>query len=136
MEQTKHVINSLILLLLICSIPSNLLELCICRCVAKALDWMMLDDIGSVKYDIILIFECVYNESLYDPLLRCIDRVCKDDSIIFLGLTRLFASPSFFVKLKSKGYQFTMIPEMSLPGIYSNQYVNRDVGLFCVRKKL
>ena len=89
-----------------------------------------------MQYDIILIFECVYNESLYNPLLSCIDKICKDDGVIFLGLTRLFAKPSFFTKLKNRGYQFTMFPEISLPGMYSNQYVNRDVGLFCVRKKL
>lgn len=106
------------------------------RCIAKPLDWLKLDSIGDMKYDIILIFECVYNESLYDPLINCINQICKDDSIIFLGLTRLFAKPSFFTKLKNGGYQFTMIPEISLPGIYSNQHVNRDVGLLCVRKKL
>ena len=96
----------------------------------------MLDSINDTKYDIILIFECVYNESLYDPLLACVDKVCKHDSIIFLGLTRLFAKPSFFTKLDRRGYHYTMLPEISLPGMYSNQYVNRDVGLFCIRRKL
>ena len=41
----------------------------------------------------------VYNESLYAPLISSIDICCHDQSVVFLGLTRLFAKPTFFKML-------------------------------------
>ena len=101
------------------------------RCIAKSYNWIE-DDFGS--YDIILVFECVYNESLYSPLIQTLGRLCGITSLVFLGLTRLFMKPSFFSLLRDAGFVYTLLPESCLPSQYSDQFTHRDVGLFVVRR--
>ena len=43
------------------------------------------------KFDIILALECVYREDLYQPLIDSILQSSVPSTLIFLGLTRLFA---------------------------------------------
>ena len=101
------------------------------NCQAQALDWQ---DCRLDPYDVVLIFECVYNESLYDPLIQSLDQLFSETTVGFLGLTRLFAKPSFFDKLLNAGFVYTMVPEESLPAKYSDDLAYRDVGLFVVRR--
>ena len=101
-------------------------------CIAKAFDWYK-DDLGL--YDIILIFECVYNNDLYEPLIQALDRLSDKNTMAILGLTRLFARPKFFSLLKSYGYKYTMLPELSLPLSYTDAFNDRDVGIFTVFKE-
>ena len=102
------------------------------NCKAQALDWYSCD-LGT--YDVILVFECVYNESLYDPLIQTLDKLfASESSVGFLGLTRLFAKPSFFDKLAAAGFVYTLVPEDSLPDKYSSDLAYRDVGLFVIRR--
>lgn len=101
-------------------------------CAVTTLDWTRNEHRG--RYDIILVLECVYNEDLYLPLIDSLDRLSKSNSIIFLGLTRLFAKPIFFSLLARKNFKFTMLPESSLPEQYSDEFSGRDVGLFVVTR--
>lgn len=72
----------------------------------------------------------VYREELYEPLVKSLQLLCKKDSVIFLGLTRLYAKPSFFRLLRLYGFKYTMIPMEALPEAYYSQTAGSDVGLF------
>ena len=69
-----------------------------------------------------------------DPLIQSLDQLFSETTVGFLGLTRLFAKPSFFDKLLNAGFVYTMVPEESLPAKYSDDLAYRDVGLFVVRR--
>ena len=101
------------------------------KCVPQSFDWKI-DKMG--KYDVVLIFECVYNSDLYIPLINAIDDISNMSTIIFLGLTRLFAKPTFFQLLRDRGFKYTMIPEESLPAEYGAEFIDNNVGLFVVRR--
>lgn len=103
---------------------------------ASAFDWLNIarDDKGLGKFDIILAFECVYKEELYMPFIDALTECCHNSSIIFLGLTRVFAKPLFFEYLKKAGFQYTMVPQESLPLGWGNDTTGRDVGLFVVTR--
>ena len=103
-------------------------------CETMPLDWTRTDYMGS--NDVILVLECVYNEDLYLPLIHTLDRICLENSIIFLGLTRLFAKQKFFALLTESGFKYTMIPERSLPEQYADEFSDRDVGLFVVTRHI
>jgi hypothetical protein len=104
------------------------------RCKGITFDWCKPPtDIG--KFDIVLAFECVYNEDLYAPLINALKISCHKASIVFLGLTRLFAKPSFFQMLLDNGFVYTMIPQESAPLEYRNETNGRDIGLFVIKYK-
>lgn len=100
-------------------------------CTAFPFDWCK-DDLGT--FDIVLVLECVYSESLYEALVGSFDRLCTEKTIVFLGLTRLFAKPFFFSLLKRRGYLYTLIPENFMPPTYCDDNTNRDIGLLVVRR--
>ena len=105
-------------------------------CVAGALDWFCLEDRANKrKFDIVLAFECVYKEELYEPLINTLLEVSHNDSIIFLGLTRLFAKRQFFEKLLVAGLTYTLIPQEVLPREFQADTNMRDVGLFVLRRR-
>jgi hypothetical protein len=113
-------------------------------CSARALDWLNIDSfmhedadeildanraVSGSKFDIILALECVYREDLYQPLVDTILRCSTKETIIFLGLTRLFAKPCFFDMLHSNGIYFTRLPEQALPLVLRNDNSTADCGL-------
>mmetsp|Transcript_1939 Transcript_1939/g.3081 ORF Transcript_1939/g.3081 Transcript_1939/m.3081 type:complete len:214 (+) Transcript_1939:71-712(+) len=91
-------------------------------------DWMEPLDIGS--FDVILVFECVYREELYLPLIESLKSLSHPGTVIMLGLTRLFAKPLFFKLLRSNGFYYSMVPQQALPSDYSSESSGSDVGLF------
>lgn len=102
---------------------------------ARALNWLDLDGAfttgeghGQV-FDVILALECVYREDLYQPLIDAIVRVSKPESLIFLGLTRLFAQQSFFQKLRRVGLTYKKIPDHALPAVLRKDSATADCGL-------
>lgn len=105
------------------------------KCIAKEYDWVN-RPLDHVKYDIVLAFECVYREDLFIPLIESIDAVSHSNTIIFLGLTRLFAKPCFFQLLTKYMFKYTMIPKNNFNSKYSNEYESRDVALFVLHKQL
>jgi hypothetical protein len=76
----------------------------------------------------------VYREELYDPLIRALDVVSHEQTVIFLGLTRIFAKPLFFERLRAGGFDYTLVPHECAPKQYRSETNNRDIGLFIVRK--
>ncbi len=116
------------------------------KCKAVEFDWFKPPtDIG--KFDVILIFECVYKEELYKPLIESMKILVEQSAstrtdsngnifietpTIFLGLNRLFAKPFFFEQLLSAGFKYKMIPKTSLREQYWDSNSDRDVGLFVV----
>lgn len=115
------------------------------KCKAVELDWfkphLSVSNIG--KCDVILIFECVYKEELFKPLINSMKALVElgtctseeDSPIIFLGLNRLFAKPSFFEELLGMGFGYKMIPKAMLGEQYWDSNSDRDVGLFIVTYK-
>jgi hypothetical protein len=101
------------------------------KCIPRSFDWKI-DKMSN--YDVILIFECVYNEDLYIPLINAIDDISTMSTVIFLGLTRLFTKPKFFQLLRGRGFKYTMIPEESLPEEYGAEFIDNNVALFVVRR--
>jgi SAM-dependent methyltransferase len=103
---------------------------------ARAFDWLKIPQGGDEKrlgsFDIIFAFECVYKEELYVPFINALLESSHSSTVIFLGLTRIFAKPLFFDVLKSSGFVYTMVPQEALPEGFGNDTTGRDVGLFIV----
>ena len=104
---------------------------------ARALDWTA-KDYSSIftagSADVILAMECVYNASLYKALIRAILHLTHANSIIFLGITRQFASPSFFALLTESGLSYTLLPHEALPPISCVNTGGAECGLFLLKK--
>jgi predicted nicotinamide N-methyase len=99
------------------------------RTAAAPLDWCNLGD-RPEKNDIVLAFECVYNEELYEPFIAALESTTDENSIIFIGLTRTFSKPLFFETLRAHGFKYTLLPQEALPADYRNESSGRDVGMF------
>lgn len=84
----------------------------------------------NLNFLLILNYISVYREELYEPLIKSLQCLCKKESIILLGLTRLYAKPSFFHLLRLHGFKYTMIPMEALPENYYSKTAGSDVGLF------
>jgi hypothetical protein len=78
---------------------------------AEVLDW--LDCQNATPYDIILAFECVYREDLYQPLIDTMLACSDENTVIILGITREFSKVPFYDALK-KHFSFTLIPYETL----------------------
>ncbi len=103
---------------------------------AVALDWFQ-PNLLDKKMDIILAFECVYKESLYEPFIKTLDALCHSKSLIFLGMTRNFMRPKFFKLLREHGYIYTLIPQNNIPNIeYRSNGSLRDTGLLICSKRV
>ena len=104
-------------------------------CAAIEYDWFNCQSFNCTerKFDIVLAFECVYKETLYLPLIQSMLHVSDKDTVIFLGLTRLFAKKRFFSFLRDNGLEYTMLPSSCMPLEYQQKYNLNDVGLFIVR---
>lgn len=103
---------------------------------AFALDWFQ-PNLLDKKMDIILAFECVYKESLYEPFIKTLDALCHDKSLIFLGMTRNFMRSKFFKLLREHGYIYTLIPQNNIPNIeYRSNGSLRDTGLLICSKRV
>ena len=93
------------------------------QCTAQVLDWCDLAPYhasaaatyGKSQFDIILALECVYREDLYDALLQTLLECSHEKTVIFLGLTRLFAKSVFFSFLSQKGFEYKKIPHGAMP---------------------
>jgi len=83
----------------------------------------------TCTFDIILALECVYREDLYQPLIDTIRRLSTKETLVFLGLTRLFAKPVFFDLLHAQGIYYTRLPEHSLPATLRRDANTSDCGL-------
>lgn len=103
-------------------------------CNGVTLDWFQPDTLNR-KFDVIIAFECVYNELLYEPFIKSLAAVSTCNSIIFLGLTRLFARPAFFHLLICYGFDYMLIPQDKMPQDYHRETTGRDVGLFVITYK-
>lgn len=109
------------------------------KCEAIEFDWFNCQNFkcNDRYFDIVLAFECVYKESLYLPLIRSILHVSNTDTVIFLGLTRLFAKKHiFFSLLRENGLEYTMLPSSCMSSEYQQKYNLSDVGLFVLRRSL
>jgi len=84
---------------------------------------------SACTFDIILALECVYREDLYQPLIDTLLRLSTKQTLIFLGLTRLFAKPVFFDLLHASGIYYTRLPEHSLPEALRRDVNTSDCGL-------
>jgi hypothetical protein len=105
-------------------------------CSVRPLDWLNIDafiharsEDAAHTFDIILALECVYREDLYQPLIDTILRTSSKDTLIFLGLTRLFAQHIFFDLLHANGIYYTRLPEHSLPLKVRKESATADCGL-------
>jgi hypothetical protein len=105
-------------------------------CSVWPLDWLNIDvfiksrsQSAGHTFDIILALECVYREDLYQPLIDTILRTSTKDTLIFLGLTRLFAQHIFFDLLHANGIYYTRLPEHSLPLKVRKESATADCGL-------
>lgn len=103
-------------------------------CHVEALDWLNLPDFVSKrptshKFDIILALECVYREDLYQPLIDTILCTSTKNTLIFLGLTRLFAKTVFFDLLHQNGIYYTKLPEHSVPREIRKESSTADCGI-------
>ena len=83
----------------------------------------------TCTFDVILALECVYREDLYQPLIDTILHLSTKQTLIFLGLTRLFARPVFFDLLHAHGIYYTRLPEHSLPANLRRDVNTSDCGL-------
>jgi len=101
---------------------------------ACALDWFQPKTSVDKKIDIILAFECVYKESLYEPFINTLDELSHSKSLIFLGMTRNFMKPSFFKLLRQHGYMYTLVPQDNMPNEYRSNGSLRDTGLLICSK--
>eukprot|EP01041_Mallomonas_annulata_P003363 gene3363-6657_t len=97
--------------------------------IAAPFDWTCQHQFGT--FDIILVFECVYREDLYEDLIDSIDSVCRDNSTIYFGLTRSFCKPEFFDMLLRKGFNYTMIPHDATSK--SNQNISDETAIFVLK---
>jgi hypothetical protein len=80
------------------------------------------------------ILKSVYKVELYGLLVTALNAVAHENTVIFLGLTRLFAKPRFFELLVQGGFKYTMVPQECMPPQYGSETNGRDVGLFIVSK--
>lgn len=106
-------------------------------CISQDLDWTnkaAIERDFSVPFDVILAMECVYNVSLYLPLIESILHCANEHTIIFLGLTRQFAKAHFFDKLAKNGLSYTLLPHEALPLRCRSETGGDDCGIFVVRK--
>jgi len=104
---------------------------------ARALDWTAKDyssSFAAASADVVLAMECVYNPTLYKPLIRTILHLSHLDSVIFLGITRQFASPSFFKLLTESGLSYTLLPHEALPPSACVNTGGAECGLFLLRR--
>ena len=100
-------------------------------CNSCVYDWLQSD---TGVYDIILAFECVYKEELYEGLINSMSRLCHSNTIIFLGLTRSFSKPYFFNILSQRGFQYMLIPQECFEEQYGADFANGNLGLFVIRR--
>ena len=73
---------------------------------------------------------------MFQPLINALRASSDENTLIFLGLTRLFAKPKFFTLLRENGFHYTMIPKESLPENYWDENSDSDVGLFIVQRRI
>jgi len=108
------------------------LNVCSDRVQAAALDWTDMAPFAAeypASFDVILALECVYREDLYQPLVDVLLRTSSKKTLVFLGLTRLFAQTKFFALLEAAGLRYTRIPEHALPAVLRGQQSTADCGL-------
>ena len=98
------------------------------QCSAQVVDWCNLP-VQQTNYDVILALECVYREDLYDALLVTLVETSHSETVIFLGLTRLFAKAVFFTLLEKKGFQYKKIPQIAMP---THTNASADTAIFIV----
>jgi len=98
-----------------------------------ALDWTTRGFPSLGTFDVILALECVYNQELFLPLVLTMRELSHSKTLIFLGLTRLFAKPEFFLLLLKHGFNYTMIPHhaVSLP-LPEEASTHAETALFVV----
>lgn len=89
----------------------------------EALDWTKVDpsDTSQTKYDVILALECVYKEELYKPLIDTLLAKGHQKTIAILGITRQFASESFFTLLRARGFRYKKIPQSTMQHVFDDQ---------------
>jgi hypothetical protein len=109
------------------------LNKCSDRVSAAALDWLDMEPFlacdQAQAFDVILALECVYREDLYQPLVDVLVKLSKPDTLVFLGLTRLFAQTKFFRVLQAAGFCYTRVPEHAMPAILRKEQSTADCGL-------
>lgn len=106
-------------------------------CRVAPLDWCdlsSLESFESKRYDVILALECVYREDLYAPLIETFKNTAHDDTVILLGVTRLFAKRVFFKMLLDSGFEYSKVPYNALPKSIVSDTSAQDLGLFVVTK--
>lgn len=98
------------------------------QCTAQVIDWLN-PPAQHTTYDVVLALECVYREDLYGPLLQMLKVSAHANTIIFLGLTRLFAQARFFTLLEEHGFSYKKIPHIAIP-VFTN--ATNDTAIFIV----
>ena len=78
----------------------------------------------------------VYREELYAPFVNSLLSCSHNNSVLFVGLTRSFATPKFF-SILSESFSYTMVPwaaydDPTTDG--SNLGVDTQIGLFVLQR--
>ena len=108
------------------------LNACSDKVQAAALDWTDMAPFSanySASFDVILALECVYREDLYQPLIDVLLKASNKQTLVFLGLTRLFAQTKFFALVEAAGLRYTRIPDHAMPAVLRSQQSTADCGL-------
>lgn len=101
-------------------------------CQTAPLDWCDLSSLPRESFDVILALECVYRQDLYAPLIDTFRNTAHGDSVILLGVTRLFAKRVFFKMLLDAGFNYSKVPYNALPASIRSDTSAQDLGLFIV----
>jgi hypothetical protein len=72
----------------------------------------------------------VYRADLYQPFINSLVSCFNSDSVAFVGLTRAFATPKFFMLLKNH-FVFTMLPLH----VHDKPPLNNEIAVFVLKLK-
>lgn len=99
----------------------------------RELDWTAIP-VNMKSADLILVSDCVYDKTLFVPLLEVLNRLCHNDTMILIAYEkRDFETEAEFFKQLGDLFQFRHLHQNQF---HEHWYSPDDIFVFCVRRRV
>jgi len=101
-------------------------------CLHKWGDFSNLQHLQSdCSFDLIVGSDVAYREDLYDPLICTLNKICRIDTVVLLGVTMADTRPIFFDMLQRHGFMYLKLSER----LVDAEFRGNTFGIFIMKER-